>query len=184
MRFRRRTQLLLPAAVQRISRRRSTFPNNATPGTYHIKISTQDTTGSPSHSFTLAVTLAQDFLVTSSTPSQSVTAGQTSGPYNLTVQPVGSTFSGAVTLACSPGLPAQAQCVFSPSTPVTPENSAVNVVMNISTTASKSTFQARQRGVLIFDAFYLLLPGIMIGWAGAERDSQSVAFTGCLRSWC
>ncbi|MGZ4836240.1 MAG: hypothetical protein ACXVZZ_11440, partial [Terriglobales bacterium] len=144
-------------------------PNNAIPGTYNIKIATQDTTGAPSHSFTVAVTLAQDFLITSSTPSQSVTAGQTSGPYNLSVQPVGSTFSGAVTLACSAGLPAQAQCVFSPSTPVTPGNSAVNVVMNISTTASKSAFQSRLSGALIFETFYLLLPGIMIGWVGVGR---------------
>jgi hypothetical protein len=138
-------------------------PNNAIPGTYTIKISTQDTTGAPSHSFSVALTLAQDFLITSSTPSQSVTAGQTSGAYNLTVQPVGSTFSGTVTLACSAGLPAQAQCSFSPSTPVTPGSSAVNVVMNISTTARKATLQSR---FTIFYAFYLLLPGVVIGWAG------------------
>jgi hypothetical protein len=144
-------------------------PNNAIPGTYNIKIATQDTTGAPSHAFTVGVALAQDFLLASSTPSQSVTAGQTSGPYNLTVQPVGSTFSGAVTLACSAGLPAQAQCDFSPSTPVTPGNSAVNVVMNISTSASKSAFQWHLRGALMFAPFYWLLPGILIGWAGVGR---------------
>ena len=144
-------------------------PNNAIPGAYNIKIATQDTTGAPSHAFTVGVTLAQDFLVTSSTPSQSVTFGQTSGPYNLTVQPVGSTFSGAVTLACSSGLPAQAQCVFNPSTPVTPGNSAVNVVMNISTTASKRAFLSRLPGTLIFKTFYLLLPAVLIGAAGAGR---------------
>ena len=144
-------------------------PNNAIPGTYNIKIETQDTTGAPSHAFSVGVSLAQDFLLTSSTPSQSVTYGQTSGPYNLTVQPVGSTFSSTVTLACSAGLPAQAQCVFSPSTPVTPGNSAVNVVMNISTSASKSAFQSRIRGALILTPFCCLLPGIMLGWAGVER---------------
>ena len=144
-------------------------PNNAIPGTYNIKIETQDTTGAPSHAFSVGVSLAQDFLLTSSTPSQSVTSGQTSGPYNLTVQPVGSTFSSTVTLACSAGLPAQAQCVFSPSTPVTPGNSAVNVVMNISTSASKSAFQSRIRGALILTPFCCLLPGIMLGWAGVER---------------
>lgn len=32
--------------------------------------------------------------LTSSTPSQTVTAGQTSGAYNLTVQPVGASFTG------------------------------------------------------------------------------------------
>jgi hypothetical protein len=50
-------------------------PNNAIPGTYNIKIATLDTTGAPSHFFTVAVTLAQDFLLTTSTPSQSVTSG-------------------------------------------------------------------------------------------------------------
>lgn len=38
-----------------------------------------------------------------------------------------------MTLSCTAGLPAGAQCLFSPST-VTPGNSAANVVMNISTT--------------------------------------------------
>ena len=92
-------------------------PNSAAPGSYNIHITTQDTTGAPSHSFTVALTIAQDFLVASSTASQTVNAGQTTGAYQLTVQPVGASFSGAVTLSCS-GLPALAQCVFNPSTPV------------------------------------------------------------------
>jgi hypothetical protein len=157
-------------------------PNNALPGTYNINVNTQDTTGAPSHSFVVTAILAQDFILTSSTPSQTVTAGQTSGPYQLTVQPVGSSFDGAVTLACSTGLPPQAQCVFSPSTPQTPGASAVDVVMSISTTASSqaagraqsgrsSSRQSSSRRSSIFlpYAVWLLLPGILIGGAGSRR---------------
>ncbi len=144
------------------------IPNNAVPGTFGIKINTQDTTGIPSHSASVILTLAQDFLVTSSTPSQTVTAGQTTGPYSLTVLPVGSSFTGAVTLACATGLPAQAQCIFSPSTPVTPGNSAVDVVMSISTAASKARRVSAWRsnsGSGLYATFYvpgLLLPGLLI----------------------
>jgi len=81
------------------------------------------------HSETLGT--SQDFLVTSSTLSQTVTAGQTSGPYALRVRPVGASFGGAVNLACTAGLPAGAQCIFNPSTPVTPGELAVDVLMNI-----------------------------------------------------
>ena len=136
-------------------------PNNAAPGTYTINISTQDTKGEPSHSAAVALTVAQDFLVTSSTPSQTVTAGQTSGPYSLTIKPVGVSFSGSVTLACSTGLPAQAQCVFNPSTPVTPGNSAVDVVMSISSGSRKSVSQGSSGAYteLLLYALWLFLPG-------------------------
>jgi hypothetical protein len=104
--------------------------------------------------------------VTSSTPSQTVTAGQTSGPYSLTIKPVGVSFSGSVTLACSTGLPAQAQCLFNPSTPVTPGNSAVDVVMSISSGSRKSVSQARPsptRSLLLY-TLWLFLPGVVFGW--------------------
>ncbi|MFZ0734365.1 MAG: hypothetical protein WAM79_18740, partial [Candidatus Sulfotelmatobacter sp.] len=100
------------------------IPSDPTPGAYAIKISTQDTTGTPAHTGSMSLTLAQDFRLTSSTPTQTVTAGQTTGPYNLTIQPVGSSFNAAVTLACISGLPAQAQCIFSPSGSITPGSSA------------------------------------------------------------
>jgi hypothetical protein len=112
------------------------IPNNASSGTYTIQVNAQDTTGVLRHSASISLTVGQDFLVTSSTDSQTVTAGQTSGPYGLTVRPVGASFAGAVTLTCTAGLPAGAQCVFNPPTPVTPGNSAVDVVMNIATKAS------------------------------------------------
>jgi hypothetical protein len=150
-------------------------PSTAAPGNYNIVLSTQDNTGAPSHSFTVALTVAQDFLVTSSTASQTVTAGQTSGPYNLTIQPVGASFNGAVTLACSAGIPTQAQCIFNPSAAVTPGSSAVDVVMSISTTAKRGTLQLRssRAPVFVLYALWLLLPGIAIGWGGSStRDAK------------
>jgi hypothetical protein len=148
---------------------------NGQPGNYSIKINTQDTTGEPSHSASFSLNLAQDFELTSSTLSQTMTAGQTSGSYNLTVQPVGSSFSGAVTLACTSGLPVQAQCLFSPSTPVTPGNSAVDVVMNISSQASGSSLRRPAGRPAIWLVTAMLLPGILIvPVAGKRRGSRKV----------
>lgn len=138
------------------------IPNSATPGTFAIKINTHDASGAPSHSATLTLTLAQDFSVASSTTAQTVTAGQTSGPYALTVQPVGSSFTSAVTLACVHGLPAGAQCSFNPSGAVTPGNSAVDVVMSISTIQTGSNASHRKPNPFSATLF-LLLPGIVIG---------------------
>ena len=149
------------------------IPQDATPGVYAIKIDTHDTISAPSHSVIISLTVSQDFLLTSSTLSQTVTAGQTTGPYNLTVKPVGSSFTGVVTLACPSGLPAQAQCVFSPATPVTPGNSAVDLVMSISTQATKAGFAARPRRLSMFYAIWLLLPGIVLGCTvGSTRLRQ------------
>lgn len=131
------------------------IPNNASAATYAIQINAQDTTGVLRHGTNISLTVGQDFLVTSSTDSQTVTAGQTSGPYALTVRPVGASFSGAVTLACTAGLPAGAQCVFNPPAPVTPGDSAVDVVMNISTKASAGSHASAMGH---FPAFVIWLP--------------------------
>jgi hypothetical protein len=136
-------------------------PSTAADGKYNININTKDTTGSPSHSFTIALTVGQDFAVTSSTASQSVSPGQTTGPYNVTIQPVGSSFNSAVTLACS-GLPTGTACLFNPSTPQTPNSSAVTVVMTISTTAAASALQLPGGLGSIFYATWLFLPGIAL----------------------
>jgi hypothetical protein len=134
------------------------LPNNAASGKYNIRITAQDTTGSPSHIFTLSLTVAQDFAVTSSTPSQAINAGQTTGPYNLTVQPVGSSFDAPVTLACS-GLPLGAQCSFNPPTPVTPGSSGAQVITSISTTgATANSHSQTLRGALAL----LLVPGVLL----------------------
>lgn len=132
-------------------------PNNSVPNSYNIKVNTEDTTGSPAHSYAVTLTVNQDFVVTSSTTSQTVNAGQITGPYNLVVQPVGTSFSAPVTLSCS-GLPSGAQCSFNPSGAVTPGNSAVDVVMTIST--SSSTGDGVHHSKL---STWLLLPGLVFG---------------------
>ena len=148
-------------------------PNNAVPGNYTFKINTQDTTGAPIHSVNFSLNLAQDFALFSSTPSQTMTAGQSSGAYNLTVQPVGSSFTGAVTLTCTSGLPAGTQCLFSPSTPVTPGNSAVDVVMNISTLKTGSSLRGPARHPAIWIVTAMFLPGILIlPWTAGRRKMQ------------
>jgi len=148
-------------------------PNNASAGNYSIHINTQDTTGAPSHSFTVTLTIGQAFIVVSSPPNQSQTVnpGQTSGPYNLSIQPVGASFNAAVTLNCS-GLPAFAQCRFNPAAPVTPGNSAATVVMTISTAASSAA--VRHAGL---HALMMLVPGIVIGWLAIGRSVESRALT-------
>jgi len=146
-------------------------PNSAATGSYTIQVKTQDTTGSPSHTFSLSLTVGQDFRLSSSTASQTVNAGQSSGPYNLTIQPVGTSFNGAVTLSCA-NLPSLALCSFNPAAPVTPGDSPVNVVMTISTTATTtSSLRAGRRS--IFYAAWLLLPGLEICWVGLGRRSTN-----------
>ena len=138
-------------------------PNSAAVGAYNINLTVADSSGQPSHTLQLPLNVIPDFSVGSATPSQTVTAGQTTGPYALSVQPVGSSFTGAVTLACTAGLPAQAQCIFNPSTAVTPGNSAVDVVMSISTKASKASSKAPVQHLPMPYALWLMLPGIVIG---------------------
>lgn len=146
------------------------IPNDATPGVYTIIINTQDASGAPNHAASFTLTLAQDFRVISSTASQTVTAGQTSGPYALRILPVGASFTGAVSLACTAGLPPQAQCSFSPSGAVTPGNSAVDVVMSISTKASKASVGWMSGRIWALYAMWLL-PGIVI--AGSARKNRA-----------
>jgi hypothetical protein len=136
-------------------------PNDATAGSYDIKINTADSAGAPSHSATIPLTLWQDFLVKSTTSSQTITAGQTSGPYNLSVQPVGASFDGAIALACSAGLPAQAQCLFSPSGLITPCSSAVNVVMSISTGPKGNAIRTSHLSLLLFP-LWSVFPAVIL----------------------
>ncbi len=139
-------------------------PNDAMPDSYNINLTVADESGQPSHFLQLPLTVAQDFSVSSATPSQTVTAGQTTGAYQLTVapNPSGSSFGGAVQLACS-GLPQGANCLFSPSDPQTPGDSAVDVVMTISTAASSTTSRRRSDKLPIFYAMWLLLPAVVLG---------------------
>jgi len=153
------------------------IPNNAVNGAYNIQINTHDTTGAPSHSLTIPLTVTEDFQLTSTTSSQTVNPGQSTGPYNLTVQPVGSNFDAAVTLTCS-GLPAGAQCLFNPSTPVTPGNSAQTVVLTISTTGSTVALLSHPGNPFRY-AIWLALPGIVMG-CFVKRSRRGLPVIGSL----
>ena len=157
-------------------------PNNAAAGNYTINLNTQDTTGTPAHAAAIALTVQQDFIVSAVPPnqSQSVNPGQTTGAYNLSVQPVGAQFSAAVTLACS-GLPALSQCAFNPSGAITPGTSAQSVVMTISTSATGTAQQAALRKTEnrrpVFYQLYLLIPGVVIGLCISNRcNRRNAAF--------
>jgi hypothetical protein len=144
-------------------------PTNATPQNYNVVFNAHDATGS--QTVTYALTIVPTFSVTNGTPTQTITAGQTTGAYQLSVapNPPGSSYQGAVTLSCGFGLPPGAQCLFSPSTPITPGGSAVNVVMTISTTATASNLRMPGQRRTYLYAFALLLPGIVIA-CGAGRN--------------
>ncbi len=163
-------------------------PNSIVPDTYNVNLTVADSSGQPSHTLQLPLTVISDFSVTSATPSQTLKAGQTGGAYQLTVapNPFGSSFADAVTLSCSSGLPAGAQCLFAPSATVTLENGPAAVVMSISTAASKAALGKAALGKAAlgkaalgsppghstFYALCLLLPGIVIGWSAVGNRSE------------
>ncbi len=86
-----------------------------------------------------AVTLhVVDFNLTAPSPnSLSVAQGGTSGASTFQVTAAGS-FAETVTLSCSAGLPAEAACVFSPSSSVNP-TSAAPVTVTLTVTAAAGT---------------------------------------------
>ena len=137
-------------------------PNSATPGTYNIVISSQDVTGAPSSTFTIALTVYQDFTLSSLTPAtQTITPGE-SASYNFSVLPVGASFTNAVTLSCSSTPVIAALCSFTPSS-VTPGNSSAAVVMTIATTSSSaSLFPSGPNRAVFFYASSLALPGLAL----------------------
>ena len=144
------------------------MPNTTAPAAYTVNLTVADASGQPSHTLQLPLAVIPNFVISSATPSQTVHAGQTSGPYNLTIQPVGSSFNAAVTVTCS-SLPALAQCSFNPAAPVTPGDSPATEVMTISTTPS--TVALRRSSSFVY-AIWTLFPGIVIG---------SVAVAGSVR---
>jgi len=119
--------------------------------------------------FTLKI--VPTFSLTNTTPTQTITTGQTTGAYQLTVapNPPGSSFSGAVTLSCGLGLPQRAKCLFNPSTAITPGSSAQNVVMTISTTAATSELRMLIAPQRYFYGVSLILPGIIFAWGTPKR---------------
>ena len=148
-------------------------PNTIAPATYNINLTIADRSGQPSLVLQLPLTVIPDFSLTSATSSQTLSAGQTTtGPYQLTVapNPPGSSFAGAVTLSCTKGMPTGAQCIFSPSDPLTLGNNSAAVVMTISTATSQGALRIDGRTFVM--AWSLLLPGLVIGWSAVGRSSK------------
>jgi hypothetical protein len=147
-------------------------PNNATPGPYNININSQDVSGAPSATWTISLTVNQDFALGSLTPTtQTITSGQ-SASYNFSVLPVGSSFTNAVTLSCS-GAPLISLCSFTPN-PVTPGNSSAAVVMNITTTSSAASLSPRTlHRAVFFYALWLALPGLALLSTKGRRKKRT-----------
>jgi len=143
-------------------------PTTATSGNYNINIDVQGTSGTPSHTLTVPVTVGQpvqDFGFGPFTPTtQTVSAGQ-SATYNFSVTPLGGSFPNAVSLSCS-GLPTLTQCTFSPN-PVTPGANSAAVSMTITTAAAAY----RSRAALIYGPSAVLFGVIIL--AGGKRKSRS-----------
>jgi hypothetical protein len=154
------------------------IPNNAAAGVYNIVINSQDTTGAPSSTWTIALTVLQDFTLGSLTPpAQTITPGQ-SASYNFSVLPVGSSFTSAVSFSCS-GAPVISLCTFTPNS-VTPGNGSAAVVMNITTTSnSANTFPGKDR--VFFYALWLALPGLaLLATSGHGRKHAKLTFPASL----
>jgi hypothetical protein len=66
--------------------------------------------------------------------------------------------------------PPGAQCVFNPSTPVTPGNSAVDVVMNISTKTNSARSETI-KGIFPPPAMWLPVTAIVIGLSASGKQT-------------
>jgi hypothetical protein len=145
--------------------------NNAAPGSYKIYVNTQDTSGTPSHTWAINLNVAQGFTISSPTPSSQTVAPGESATYNFNVFPVGASFTGTVSFTCS-GAPSP--CAFTPSS-VTPANNSAAVVMTVNTTAGSSTlYRLRPADTAILYALWLALPGLAL-FGIRRRDLQRVS---------
>jgi hypothetical protein len=159
------------------------IPNSAAPqpsNPYNINLTVTDSSGQPSQTLTLPLTVIQDFTLGTLTPgTQTITPGQ-SASYNFSVLPVGAAFANSVTLSCSGG-PAISLCSFTPSS-VTPGNSSAAVVLKITTTASSANLVSPGPGrVALFYALWLALPGLaLLGTRGRGRKRAKLALPASL----
>jgi hypothetical protein len=150
-------------------------PNSAAPkpsNSYSVKLTATDSSGQPSQTLTLPLTVIQDFAISSLTPAtQTITSGE-SASYNFSVLPAppGASFANAVSLSCS-GAPAPL-CNFTPNS-VTPGNSSVAVVMQVNTASgSANVSPLGHTGVEIMYALCLALPGLALTNAHRRKRSK------------
>ncbi len=160
------------------------IPNNAVPGTYNIGVNVQDSSGAPSHLVTIPFTVIQDYNIANlSAISQTISAGQ-SITYNLSVSPVGGSYSNPVTLSCkvSPSLAGSA-CSFSPN-PAELQSGPAAVVMTVTTqAASGQSWLPRVKAGPWLYAIWLAFTAVAVwGTTGRRRWSPALllAFVFCL----
>ena len=118
-------------------------PESAIPGTYPIVVNSQDANGLAT-SVTIQMTIAQDYAIQNLSPlTQNIAAGQ-QATYNLTVAPLGASYSGTITLQCSIFPALQGSCSFTPATvgPLTNSTSAA-AVMTVTTQAASGSLRRR-----------------------------------------
>ena len=144
-------------------------PNSAAPqpsNLYNINVTATDSSGQPTQTVTIPLTVIQDFDIGTLSPaSQTVNSGQ-SASYNFSVLPVGTAFGGTVTLSCTSS-PALSPCSFTPSS-VTPGSSAAAVVMTI--TASNSASLSAPGSKPLRFALWLALPSfVLLRMRGSRR---------------
>jgi len=160
------------------------IPSNAVPGTYNIGINVEDSGGDPSHSATIPFTVIQDYNIANlSSASQTISAGQ-SITYNLSVSPVGGSYSNPVTLSCkvSPALAGSA-CSFSPN-PAELQSGPAAVVMTVSTQAVSGQLwlPRAEAGPWLYAVWLALAAIVLWGATGRRRWSPALllGFVFCL----
>ncbi len=145
------------------------IPTNAAAGTYSITVNTQDAGGAPTNSFTIQLTVAQDYSLGNFSPASATISAGGSASYNFSVLPVGSTYNGSVTLNCAIFPAFQGTCTFSPNPATT---SSGNVLMTVRTQAS-GMVPARGKGFSWRLALGLALPGmLMLGQRRRRRPAR------------
>ncbi len=158
------------------------IPNNAVPATYNVVIHVQDAgaSGTPAQSVTLPFTVVQDYVIANlSSASQTITAGQ-SITYNLSVSPVGASYSNPVTLGCTIVPTLAGSCAFSPN-PSELQSGAAAVVMTITTQTPSAQLRPRRDNRLY--GIWIVIAGAAVCGAGGirrrkhrSRDSALLAF--------
>jgi hypothetical protein len=128
---------------------------------------------STSSAVVVTVLAPPDYGVSTPTGTATVTAGQPA-TYTITITPSGG-FSSAVNFACT-GLPSQAACSFNPAS-VTPNGSAANTTLTISTTARGAANPATNlgAGLIAGSSFFALV--LVFGLTDKKRRLQVLCMT-------
>ncbi len=122
----------------------------------------QEQGGKTVFNLTANLTPVLDFSLSSPTGTQTVNAGL-SASYTITVSAVNGTFSNAVTLLCSAGVPLHASCRFNP-TSVTPNATSANSTLTIAT-AARSAVPVVPGGQMPLPAPWVVLLALLLGAA-------------------